>query len=34
MLELLIAAAAGLVVGWFLLPRPAWAEAIWAKLGF
>lgn len=24
--------AAGLVVGWNVLPQPAWAQALWAKL--
>ncbi len=34
MLEVLLVGVAGLVVGWFVLPRPAWAEEIWKKLGF
>lgn len=32
MLNLALAALAGLVVGWFVLPRPAWAVNLWTKL--
>ena len=31
MLETLFWVAVGLVVGWNLLPQPAWAKALWNK---
>lgn len=31
MLETLFWVAVGLVVGWNLLPQPAWAKALWDK---
>lgn len=32
MIEGLIAFAAGLVVGWNLLPQPAWVKNLWSKV--
>ena len=31
MLELLLGVAIGLVVGWNLLPQPAWVKNIWSR---
>lgn len=32
MFELLLAFAAGLLVGWNLLPQPAWVKSAWDNL--
>lgn len=32
MIEFLIGLVVGLVVGWNLLPQPAWAKNIWNKI--
>lgn len=32
MFEVLIGFAAGLVVGWNLLPQPAWVKKLWSKV--
>lgn len=31
-MELLLGFSIGLVVGWFFLPKPAWAQALWDKI--
>ena len=31
MFELLIAFAAGLVIGWNVLPQPVWVQALWNR---
>jgi hypothetical protein len=31
MFELAIGFAVGLVIGWFVLPKPAWAQNLWTK---
>lgn len=31
MIELSIGFAIGLVIGWFVLPKPAWAQNLWNK---
>ena len=32
MLEIIIVFAIGLLVGWNLLPQPAWVKALWDKV--
>lgn len=32
MLELIVGFAVGLVVGWNLLPQPAWVKNLWSKV--
>ena len=32
MLEIAVGVVAGLLIGWWFLPQPAWVKALWVKI--